>query len=182
MNLDAINALEFHTGALEQAQQRAYREITEMLVVDGVVFKALEHFGQVGRFNNYAPGRFQQRGASCQEIRSGIDVGENVICQHCAGRAVLFDDSRRQRRIEKLIDGIDARLARESGYICGRLHAKGAHTAFAERAQQAAIVRSDLHDQVFCAQPELAHNALRECVVMPDDRCVGAGAIKIIGK
>jgi hypothetical protein len=108
MNWHPVQADNAQANRLAQPQQRGYREIAKVFMIDSVVFQTVQEFPEVRDFNNDQAVVLEQLLASQQEVLSLIYVGQNVVTNDCAGRTVSRPDLAGSGGIEELLNGLDA--------------------------------------------------------------------------
>src|SRR5579859_3430596 len=117
-----IDPLKLKVRTGEQGQKTAYRKIAKMLVVNGVVFHALNHIRQIRHLNDHSAPRTEDFSARNEELLCSIHVSENVVRNHNGSRALRADKRICRTRIEELLHRFNSCLTSQFRYVLGRLH------------------------------------------------------------
>src|SRR4051812_16016314 len=85
MDRERLDTVEVQVVSPEQPIQRSYREIAQMLVINGIEFDVLDEVLQVGNFDHGNTVVLQDRADPGDETVRVCDVGEHVVCMHDVG-------------------------------------------------------------------------------------------------
>src|SRR5689334_20901267 len=122
-----VNANDRKSNFLAQPRQSADREITQVLVIDGVVFEPLQQFGKVRDLDDDQPIGGEQAAGCVQEVSRLIDVSKHVVADDDPSGTVSREDTLRQLWSEELADGVDTAGTRDIGDIARGLDAEFPH-------------------------------------------------------
>lgn len=118
-----------------------------MLVVDRVVLHRFEEIGEVVGFGDEHSALPEHMLDTAYQAAEPGNVRKHVRCRHDRCMAMLLDDPLRDPFVEEFLQG---RYAVPDGDPCdvGRFDAQDPNALFLERAQQGAVIRTDVDGQV----------------------------------
>src|SRR6516162_7917287 len=141
----------------EKLVQRRYREIAEMLVIDGVELAAIDHVPDIGHLERRQAVFLQQRVDSLYEAMSIGHVSEDVVTDDQIGALAARLQLRRQHACKKRGQRGHAGCPRSLSLLPGRIDAQYRHSFFHEILKKVSIVASQLDDQAAGTQFQAFH-------------------------
>src|SRR5215471_795004 len=131
----------------EKLVQRDYREIAEMLVINGVELAAVDHVPDVRHLESRQSVFLQQRVDSLYEAMGIGHVSEDVVTDDQIGALASRLQLRRQLARKKRGQRGHACCSRSLSLLAGRIDAEHRHSFFHEILEEVAIVARQLDDQ-----------------------------------
>src|SRR6516165_5215101 len=150
----------------EKLVQRRYREIAEMLVIDGVELAAIDHVPDIGHLERRQAVFLQQRVDSLYEAMSISDVSEDVVTDDQIGALAVRLQLRCQLPREKRGQRGHACCSRSLSLFAGRIDAEHRHSFYHEILEEVAIIARQLDDQAAGTQGQAINQVESVCAGM----------------
>jgi len=147
LGLDVLDVDHFHAESREEARQRLDVKIRQMLVIDGVEKVLLGDVDAILRFENEQPVRRKHVANPDHQRIEIVDIGDHVVGDHDAGRAVALQDAAADGIGEEIADGLDSRYRRTPRDVDGGIDTQHPHAALPKETEQRSVVAAELDDQ-----------------------------------
>ena len=138
---------QFHAQPLEERHERLDRVIIQMLVVNRVEQRLLEHIDQVRNLKDKHAVRREQGADSLHNAFQIVDISEDIVSGNDFRLAILSSNLLCQFRAEKSRQGFDALPRGFFRDAACRVNAQHLHARRLKKTQQRAVVRADVQHQ-----------------------------------